>query len=157
MGGCFPKPFSPVNRIVLLARTVSTLKQGTSESFVSYGLRVIQAQPRLLAEDKRTAPGDLSPCKHAWQTLLMASLEAGQVQHVRLEHIREDPYPNAPSLTYPRQTTRNQRLTRNLHCLPDHACIGRHWHTPWTRPTVNHMDGQHRKGNLVQTNGGGKA
>ena len=59
---------SPVNRIVLLPRTVSTLKQGSSESADSYGLRVTQAYARLLAEAKGTAPVNVLPFKHAWQT-----------------------------------------------------------------------------------------
>ena len=44
----FTNLFSPVNRIVLLARTVSNLQQGSSESVDSYGLRVTQAYARLL-------------------------------------------------------------------------------------------------------------
>ena len=61
----FTNLFSPVNRIVLLARTVSTLKQGSSESVDSYGLRVTQAYARLLAEAKQTAPANVSRYKHA--------------------------------------------------------------------------------------------
>ena len=99
----FTNLFSPVNRIVLLARTVSTLKQGSSASVDSYGLRVTQAYARLLAQAKRTAPVNVSPYQHAWQTLLMASFEAGLVPHVCLEFIRE-----YLSLTYQlnRHTTR---------------------------------------------------
>ena len=36
----FTNLFSPVNRIVLLARTVSTVQQGNSEPIDSYGLRI---------------------------------------------------------------------------------------------------------------------
>ena len=57
--------FSPVNRIVLLARTVSTLHQGSSEFIDSYGLHVTQAYARLLAEAKGTAPANVLPHKHA--------------------------------------------------------------------------------------------
>ena len=105
---CFTNLFSPVNRIVLLARTVSTLKQGSSESVDSYGLRVTQAYARLLAEAKRTAPTNVSPYKHAWQTSLMASFEAGLIPHVRLELIRED-----PSLTYQASRTRAKKHETN--------------------------------------------
>ena len=57
----FTNLFSPANRIVLLASTVSTLKQGSSESVDSYGLRVTQAYASLLAEAKRTTPVNVSP------------------------------------------------------------------------------------------------
>ena len=69
----FTHLFSPVSRILLLARTVSTLKQGSSESVDSYGLRVTQAYARLLAEAKQTTTVNVSPYKHAWQTSLMTS------------------------------------------------------------------------------------
>ena len=69
----FTNLFSPVNRILLLARTVSTLRQGSSESVDSYGLRVTQAYARLLAEAKQTTTVNVSPYKHAWQTSLMTS------------------------------------------------------------------------------------
>ena len=104
----FTNLFSPVNRIVLFARTVSTLKQGSSEFVDSYGLRVTQAYARLLAEAKRTTPVNVSPYKHAWQTSLMASFEAGLVPHVRLERIRED-----PSLTYQASRTRAEKHETN--------------------------------------------
>ena len=65
-----------------------------------------QAYARLLAEAKRTAPPNVSPYKHAWQTSLMATctFEAGLVPHVRLELIRED-----PSLTYQASRTRAKK------------------------------------------------
>ena len=87
----FTNLFSPVNRIVLLARTVSALQQGSSEPVDSYGLRITQAYTRLHAEAKRTVPANVSPNKHAWQTSLMATFEAGLIPHVRLELTREDP------------------------------------------------------------------
>ena len=68
----FTNLFSPVNRIVLLARRIANLSQGRSEYFDSYGLRVTQAYARLLAEAKRTAPPNVSPYKHAWQASLTA-------------------------------------------------------------------------------------
>ena len=104
----FTNLFSPVNRIVLLARTVSNLQQGNNESVDSYGLRVTQAYARLLAEAKRTAPPNVSPYKHAWQTSLMATFEAGLVPHIRLELIRED-----PSLTYQASRTRAKKHETN--------------------------------------------
>ena len=61
----FTNLFSPVNRIVLLARTIAKLKQGSSESVDSYGLRVTQAYARLFAEATHTAPPNVSPYKHA--------------------------------------------------------------------------------------------
>ena len=71
----------------------------------SYELRVTQAAyARLLAEAKRTAPANVSPYKHAWQTSLMAAFEAGLIPHVRLEHTRED-----PSLTYQASRTRAKK------------------------------------------------
>ena len=97
-----------MNRIVLLARTVSTLKQGCGESVDSSGLRVNQAYARLPAEAKRTTPINVSPYKHVWQTSLMASFESGLVPHVRLEHIRED-----PSLTYQASRTRAKKHETN--------------------------------------------
>ena len=100
----FTNLFSPVNGIVLLDRTISTLKQGRSESAESCGLRVNQAYARFLAEAKRTAPVNVSPYKHAWQTSLMAYFEAGLVPHVRLEHIREE-----LSLTYQASRTRAEK------------------------------------------------
>ena len=106
----FPNLFSPVNRIVLLTRTVSTLQQGSSVSVDSCGLRVTQAYARLLTKAKQTAPANVSPYKHAWQTLLVATFEAGLTPHVRLELIR--PLPYILSLMYPRQKTQDQRLTR---------------------------------------------
>ena len=104
----FTNLFSPVNRIFLLARTVSNLQQGNNESVDSYGLRVTQAYARLLAEAKRTAPPNVSPYKHAWQTSLMATFEAGLVPHIRLELIRED-----PSLTYQASRTRAKKHETN--------------------------------------------
>ena len=104
----FTNLFSPVNRIVLLARTVFTLQQGSSESFDSHGQRVTQAYARLHAEAKRTAPANGSPYKHAWQTSLMATSEAGLVPHVRPELIRED-----PSLTYQASRTRAKNQETN--------------------------------------------
>ena len=87
----FTNLFSPVNCVVLLARNVSTLQQGSSESVDSCGLRVTRAYARLLAEAKRTSPVNVSLYKHAWQTSLTASFKAGLVPDVRLELIREDP------------------------------------------------------------------
>ena len=104
----FTNLFSPVTLIVLLARTVSTLQQGSNESVDSYGLRVTQAYARLLAEAKRTAPANVSPYKHAWRTSLMATFEAGLIPHVRLELIRED-----PSLTYHASRTRAKKHETN--------------------------------------------
>ena len=104
----FTNIYSPVNRIVLLARTVSSLQQGSKESVDSYGLRVTQAYARLLAEAKRTAPTNVSPYKHAWHTSLMATFEAGLIPHVRLELIRED-----PSLTYQASRTRAKKHETN--------------------------------------------
>ena len=100
--------FSPVNPIVFLARTVSTLKQGSSESVDSYELRVTREYARLLAESKRTTSVNVLPYKHAWQTSLMASFEAGLVPHVRLELIGED-----PPLTYDTSRTRAKKHETN--------------------------------------------
>ena len=65
LADAFTNLFNPVNCIVLLARTVSTLTQGSSESVDSYGLRVTQAYARPLAEAKRNAPVNVSLYKHA--------------------------------------------------------------------------------------------
>ena len=63
----FANLFSPVNRFVLLPRTIANLKQAAGESVDTYGLRVTQAYARLLAEAKRAAPTNVSHYKHAWQ------------------------------------------------------------------------------------------
>ena len=100
--------FSPVNRIVLLARTISLLQQGNGEPVDSYGVRVTQEYARLLAEATRTAPANVSPYKHAWQTSLMATFEAGLILNVRPELIREDPSP-----TYQASRTRAKKHETN--------------------------------------------
>ena len=84
----------------------------------------------------------------------MATFETGLIPHVRLELIRED-----PSLTYQASRTRAEKHETNaLRAAPTpspttyaSAVTGT---SPGTRPTVNHIDGQHRKGNRVQTDGG---
>ena len=145
----FTNLFSPVNRIVLLARTVSILQHSSSGSVDSYGLRVTQAYARLLAEAKRTAPANVSPYKHAWRTSLMATFEAGQIPQVRLELFHED-----PSLTYQAPPTRaikhetNALRTASAPSPTTYASAVTGT-SPWARPTVNHIKGQHRKGNLV--------
>ena len=100
--------FSPVNRIVLLARTIANLKQAAGESVDTYELRVTQAYARLLAEAKRTAPTNVSPYKHAWQTCLMATSESGLLPQIRVELIRED-----PSVSYRASHTRAKRHESN--------------------------------------------
>ena len=104
----FTHVFSPVNRIVLLARTIADLKQEAGESVDTYGLRVTQAYARMLAEAKRTAPSNVSPYKHAWQTKLMASFESGLLPQIRVELIRED-----PSVTYRASHTRAKKHETN--------------------------------------------
>ena len=104
----FTNLFRPVNRIVPLECTVSTLRQRSSESVDAYRLRVTQAYARLLAESKRSTPANVSPYKHAWQTSLMVTFEAGLIPHVRLEVIRED-----PSLTYQASRTRAKKHENN--------------------------------------------
>ena len=84
----FTNLFSPFNRIVLLARIIANLKTAAGESVDTCGLRVTQAYARLLAEAKRTAPTNVSPYKHAWQT--MATFESGLLPLIRVELIRED-------------------------------------------------------------------
>ena len=104
----FTNLFSPANRIVLLARTIANLKLGSSAPVDSYGLRVTQAYARLLAEAKRTAPPNVSPYKHAWQTSLMATFENGLIPPVRVELLRED-----PSLSYQASRTRAKNHETN--------------------------------------------
>ena len=103
--------FSPVHRIVLLARTIANLKLGSSESADTYGLRVTRDNAPLLAEAKRTVPPYVSPYKHAWQTPLMATFEHGLIPPVRGELIRED-----PSLVY--QASRIRAKTQETNALP---------------------------------------
>ena len=100
--------FSPVNRIVLLARTISVLTHGTTESVDTYGFCVTQAVQRLLAEAKRTAPTNVSPYKHAWQISLVVTFESGLISQIRVELIRED-----PSLSYQAPRTHAQKYEIN--------------------------------------------